>query len=800
MRIRSVFVIAFLFSALVPAAFYGWWAYSTGVKKEFNEVKDRHLLIAKNLGKALERYHMDLVAVTEAVADHLISQSSHLELKEILYGLNIECQYILDKNSMRILGQLTIDSSKPALPSYALIQDFIENAVDGRTTFSPVLPGAGNNNVIYALRSYGDKISIAGISTEYFVALGQSVKFGRRGHAAIVDHQGNVLSHPLKEWIKQRKNISKISAVKRMLAGEVGIEQFYSPALKGDMVAGITGIKGPGWGVMIPQPVEEIYEKVVQNNQFLVLIILLAVLVTAIMVSILLNSVSRPLTKIISDLKRNAASSELRNVELPKAMLSIKEMADFQESYNRMVSKVGKANTEIKELAYLDNVTKLPNRLRFTQLAKKAIGEPDLSNSGGCFLFLDIDNFKIVNDLYGHEAGDELLRIFANKFSNVAQDFDQSSQGNHIASPIVSRIGGDEFTILVPGLTNLVKLEELQQKLLESISSANDETVFSISCGVSIGSARYPIDGRKVSDLMRKSDIAMYKAKRSGKNLARIYCQEIGVFTENEIRSEFANAIADGQLYLEYQPKVGTLEKSIVGVEALVRWNHPTFGRLSPDDWLPAISRTSLGSNLCEWVISTAMRDMRSFEASGHKLNVAVNISSEQLLDKQLLNKVTHYAEEYNIRPALFEIEVTENTLFANEDQAFEVLAQIHKKGFKISIDDFGTGYSNLARLSRLKVDSIKLDKSLIARGLVDKRVLVILEATSTMAKNLGCKIVAEGIETLEAAIFAENLGADLLQGYYFSPSLGTDALLSWLDRAEFKQIDAYKKSALKAA
>jgi len=239
MRIRSILIVAFLAATLIPSAIYGFWSYRQGVEREFSEVKDRHLLLAQNLGTALERYQTDLIGTFDSISASLTESHATPNLHSLMTSINMLCVLIVEGAT----GELVAKADANPLRSEKATQ---RNAIGvaraiakpGKTTFSPVIADDRGENVILAVRRYGDQLAIAVVSTQYFVELGKSISFGEKGHAAIVDHAGNVLAHPLPSWIASRKNIAKISAVARMMNGETGIEQFYSPALKGDMIAG----------------------------------------------------------------------------------------------------------------------------------------------------------------------------------------------------------------------------------------------------------------------------------------------------------------------------------------------------------------------------------------------------------------------------------------------------------------------------------------------------------------------------------------------------------------------------------
>lgn len=790
MQIRNLFICVLLFATMVPSTIFGVWAYRDGVQSEFSDVSDRHLLIARNLGDALKRYCKDLEALSISVSAALEKWDSYPNIDETLQALNIDYIALLDRDT----GELTASVQRSDVELHAIPKatfDLVKSEISAKQkgfAFTTVQPStdADGVNVMYAVRNMGQYISVTRINTAYFIKLGKSVSFGTKGHAAIVDRDGNVLAHPLDNWIRDRKNISKISTVQRMMQGETGVQQFYSPALKGDMIAGFTAVPGVGWGVMIPQPVSELYAKVAENNQGVLIAIAAGIAITIGLFLVILKILGKPLKALTYALHTNAQNGVLDEIELPKSQLMLQEVDDFQKAYNGLVKEVKSANSEIQKLALTDSVTGLPNRAQFQIVAEQALENPASAGEGGCLIFIDIDNFKMINDLHGHEYGDHLLKAIAQRILADVETF-ESRPGPYgalnLPKPCVSRIGGDEFAIFMPGLSGSPATSDFLEKLTASVWEINNEMLINVKCSASIGSAEYPTNGKSVPELMRCADIAMYHTKAAGKNGFSVYTRRLGESTENEIRSSFTDAIEKDQLILEYQPKVCTRRKAVAGAEALVRWNHPTLGRLSPSSWVPAISGTHLAAELGDWVIDRAMQDLSRWNDTGLELKVAVNVSPVQLRDQHILATLTECAKKYGICHEQLELEVTEDALFEQADNADEVLNEISKQGFKISIDDFGTGYSNLSRLTGFPIDFIKIDQSLMKNAIRSEKGNSVLEATISLAKKLDCFVVAEGIESMQLAELATRKGANLLQGYLFSKSLSSEDFLSWLEQ-----------------
>lgn len=804
MRIRSILIITFLFATLVPSVFFGLWSYRQGVEREFGEVKDRHLLLAQNLGQALERYHIDLVASFETISGSMLLGKSVPNLHLLMKRLEIECVIIADRASGRIISEENVEqAASDTHISEKMMKQFRPLAYQGWTSFSTVMKSSSGKNVIFGLRRYQDKIAITIVRTNYFVELGRSVSFGEKGHAAIVDQAGNVLAHPLPSWIIARKNISGVSVVQRMMNGETGIQQFRSPALKGDMIAGFTTVKRAGWGVMIPQPVSEIHNKVFENNKSILSAIGIGLSITFAFAMILIRSLVTPLEQLAMVMKSNADNLKLAKADNHAGTLIVRELIEFRDNYNAMVSKVSQANKKIELLAYNDTVTGLPNRERFQQLVCDALDENGNEKVSGAIVLIDLDDFKEVNDTHGHDVGDEFLRACASKLLLVAEKAGPFGANNYsnpaLNNPSVARIGGDEFTILIPGLTGEVEINVFLDALRKELSEPAEHMVYISECSASIGCARFPLDGNSFEQLLKRADIAMYHAKKSGKNKASLYNDQIGSLTATEIRRDVVSAIANGELFLEYQPKICTTKKTVYAVEALVRWNHPVLGKLRPDLWIPTIINSPIIGKLGEWVTNRAMEDHKIWLAAGHDVKLSINIGSKHFVAPDFIYNLKEAAKRNKFDSKNLTIEITEDAIFASEERAEAVLNQLHELNYSISIDDFGKGYSNIARLAKLPVDVIKIDRSMVIGALDNTRTKKMFSSTVDMAKSLGCKTVAEGVETLEQAEFVTQMGADLIQGYYFSRPKGLLDLLDWLDSPKNQQVLEYQK-ALKVA
>lgn len=785
MRIRTALSAALLIATILPTTIFGVWSFNHAVKREFAEVEDRHLLLAQNLSSVLSHYHADLVTAVSAISSALQSGRATDDLPLLMSKLHVVGVYRVEEPSGKIVAKNGFSQGEgmetELLPGnlVALAKDI---ANDGGPVFSEVVGTRRHGNVLLGVERDAGGVTIVLISTRYFMELGAQIVFGQNGHAAIVDQNGNVLSHPISEWVEERKNLAEVSAVSKLMRGESGVDQFYSPAFNGDVIAGLTTVRGPGWGVMIPQPVEEIYQKIRANNLSIFLALGTGWIVAAVLVFLFANSLTKPIEDLLQSIRQNARTRQLKPVKVRLGLVPLREIWELRLAYNAMVARVEQATEKISTLAFTDGVTGLANRKRFEEVTTELLEITSGKAARGMVAFIDLDDFKQINDVHGHSYGDRFLKECGTRLIDLVEEAEQIFFEGEVIEhpPIAARVGGDEFAIVFPGLTeesDIRRFMSLVRNLLSTQSTVLPETTI---CSASIGCARYPQDGATLAELVKRADIAMYHAKKSGKNRFEMYASNMGMMTAAELCVAVDNAIDNGELALEYQPKVCARTKMPRGVEALVRWNHPTFGRLLPDNWIPIIAHSQVMEHLGEWLITRAIEDHGKWTRAGLDLSVAVNVTAGHFSSPDFTASITRLARERNFDCRNMEIEITEDTLFASEEGADTVLQCLRSQGFRISIDDFGTGYSNIARLSQMQVDFLKIDQSVISQALSHERVASVMDCIVLMAKTLGCKTVAEGVETQTEVDFLGRHKIDILQGFFFSRALTVAELLKW--------------------
>jgi len=417
------------------------------------------------------------------------------------------------------------------------------------------------------------------------------------------------------------------------------------------------------------------------------------------------------------------------------------------------------AEQQLKHLALHDPLTNLPNRLLFQDRLLQAIALAKRNNRKFAVFFMDLDNFKIINDTQGHEVGDELLKQVALRISTADRKTDT-----------VARLGGDEFAFIINNIENiegaLVFAQRLNKLFLTPMTINNQD----ITIGTSIGITIYPDDATNSEELLRNADIAMYQAKEDGRNITRFFVNEMNLKLQQnkQIQSDLAESLTRDDFELYYQPLFHIDSNKLVGAEALIRWHHPDKGMIPPDKFIPVAEQSGLINELGDWVLSQACRQIKAFTQAGiPPMRVAVNISPVQFRRKNFLQQTLLILERHGVSSAHVELEITEGAVMDNVDKAIVTMQALHDAGFKLSIDDFGTGYSSLSYLKRFPIQKVKIDRCFITDLENDADSKAIATAIIQMGHSLGLQVLAEGVENSAQLEYLQQAQCDFVQGYF---------------------------------
>ncbi|MFP7299750.1 EAL domain-containing protein [Neobacillus niacini] len=427
----------------------------------------------------------------------------------------------------------------------------------------------------------------------------------------------------------------------------------------------------------------------------------------------------------------------------------------------RDITKKKQDQEKITHMAFHDSLTNLPNRRRFNEQLAIKLNEARQSYQPLVIMYIDMDRFKYINDSLGHMMGDRLLQEIANRLSERVRKTD-----------LVARVGGDEFTILLPGTDreNALEIAEGIFKAFKSPFNIDNYELFLTAC---IGISTFPYDGEDSQVLLRNADAALYRAKEQGKNQYKVFHTGMNIQSYRTfiMQNDLRKAIEREELTLVYQPKVEIDSGKVKSAEALLRWNHPNWGMISPAEFIPLAEETGQIVEIGSWVLRQACEQSKAWKAAGFMpVPISVNFSAQQFLQKDLMENTKRILRETDVSPELIEVEITESMLLGNGEIITRTLNQLRKMGMKISIDDFGTGYSSLSYLNRLPLDTLKIDRTFIQEISESSKSKSLISAIISLAHGLNMKVVAEGVETEEQLKFLKLHQCQEAQGYLFSP------------------------------
>ena len=447
-----------------------------------------------------------------------------------------------------------------------------------------------------------------------------------------------------------------------------------------------------------------------------------------------------------------------------------------------------KAEQRIRYLARIDALTKVPNRMQFQHLLQRAIARAKRSRKSLCLFYIDVDQFKEINDTFGHLAGDTTLETVANRLSESLPE-----------GTVTGRLAGDEFAVIVDRLENtpdtLPMLDKLARKVLDRLADPFYVQGHEVFMTASMGIASYPTDAGDVIDLIRNADAALYHAKKDGGNVFSYYSPEMNEAAVERLmtKSKLKRAFERDELLVHYQPKYNIETGEVIGAEALVRWELPERGIILPSDFIPIAEETNLIVDIGEWVLERVCEDFRYWQRSvSSPGRVSVNLSLKQLKQPNFINRISEILRNYQISPTSLELEITETTLMENPARTIKLLDELYALGLHLAIDDFGTGYSSLSALQQFPISTLKIDQSFVRDIAINPDDATIVGTIIHMGRSLKMDVVAEGVETEEQLAFLQTLDCSYVQGLLFGDPMSCDNYLELL-LAQANGTDKYR-------
>jgi predicted signal transduction protein with EAL and GGDEF domain/CheY-like chemotaxis protein len=489
---------------------------------------------------------------------------------------------------------------------------------------------------------------------------------------------------------------------------------------------------------------------------------------------------------------------DAQTAELRAANEALKREAALREE---ALQRLGESNEQIRALAYQDGLTGLPNRRLFNEHLGKVLARSRRKGTEFAVLFIDIDNFKLINDTIGHQAADEVLRQLASSLSFLIRtddmvglyhddDVDASATISiePVSDAVLSRLGGDEFVVLLPDTRDRFAAGTVARRILTHFEQPITVEGHEVFVTASIGIATFPEDGLTSEILIRNADTAMYHAKQQGKAAFQYYSAAMNAASVERLTLEtgLRRALEDGSLELHYQPQVEIASGRIIGAEALLRWEHPQRGPISPASFIPIAEASGLIVPLGEWVFDRACAQAAEWRKAGlPRIPIAVNVSGVQFQRQDLCDVVRRKLEAYSLDPSLLHIEITETAIVSARERAIALLSQLREQGVRLALDDFGTGYSSLSYLKSFPIDTLKIDRSFVAEMLTDHTTASIVEAIVSMTRILGLSVIAEGVEDHAQFAFLQRIGCDAVQGFYVSGAVPPAQFVKLLENAD---------------
>ncbi|GGD49684.1 bifunctional diguanylate cyclase/phosphodiesterase [Lacimicrobium alkaliphilum] len=494
----------------------------------------------------------------------------------------------------------------------------------------------------------------------------------------------------------------------------------------------------------------------------LILILVIAALLALTAAVIISNGITRPLTRLVNVTNKIRKGQYVE--EVPKS--TTLEISSLSTAIDEMQQGIKQRELEIQQMAYFDALTGLPNRNQFNNQLQQALTQ----HRPVVVLMMDVDRFKDINDTLGHGIGDQLLVKIASRLSDIEVD-----------NLFVARLGGDEFGLIWFG-DNSSTPKRLASQVVDVFKTPFDIEQLRLDLDLSIGVAIYPDHGDNPSTLIQCADIAMYSCKGHHRAFA-IYRPELNKYSLQRLSlmSELRSALAEGQLKLYYQPKLMLADGQVSGAECLIRWIHPVHGFIPPDQFIPLAEQTGAIRDVTRWALKEAMHQQQKWSQAGLSLNMAVNISPLDLVDMQLPDIVADLFSQYNGNQGGLTLEVTESAVMSDPDMAIRALEKLKSMGVILSIDDFGTGYSSMAQLKKMPVHELKIDKAFVLDLATNSEDQIMVNTLLGLARHLGLKTVAEGVEDASSLAFLKRAGCHKAQGFYMSKPLPAADFDMWL-------------------
>ncbi len=803
MQLQSKILLLLIPLIVLPILVLGWMAYSLLMEDARNRTHYQMSTLLEQIESQTEsqlrtaRANASLFANTTLIKqfieeDRYFEDKSGLEqqVMELLYNYQLaypeyyEIRIISSDGEEQIrtvLGNVANQATNESSSSY-----FIEAGDNPGVTYTTFFRNPDNGEpalltskplYLFGKNEPGRQKDLYGylmltVDLDFLKAQASREKPGESGEVFFTDDKGAILFHRSADQVGQKLSGELFSQSKQYADGSTLIDGLYM-----GKAAHFQSVKLHDWlYAFVVYQEEELLAKSINLGWTVALVTSIAMLLAT---TLLFGVFRKLLIKPIRAL--SLAVSEMGHGKLltPIEIDSDDELGELAARFREMGKSLHNSHEQVRYVAYHDSLTGLPNRLMFKDYLKRATAGARRDMQGLAILFLDLDNFKRINDTLGHQAGDTLLESFADRLSSQLREEDVIAHSTpEDASKLIARLAGDEFIILLPDTNGPGEVEKVAKRIFKSLSEPFIVSMQELYVSASIGIAMYPEDGETAGELLKNADIAMYHAKKLGRNNFQYYSRKLNEASAEKLKIEgrLRHALENEALALHYQPQVTLATGDISAVEALLRWEDPELGQVSPDVFIPIAEEFGLIVKISEWVIHEACRQAQEWiTVYDLPITMSINISAVHFNDENLVSIIASALKATGMNSGSLELELTETSILQNLNQAIETLDNFKSMGLKLALDDFGTGYSSLSYLMKLPFNRLKIDQSFIRNLKTETKGATIVAAIISMSHSLGMSVVAEGVEEAEQMQVLRQMRCDAVQGYYISRPLPAD-------------------------
>lgn len=772
--LRIYIVVTNIFTILLPVCLTGFIINNIINGYLENEITKKNHIIASTISNQLNQ----LLIAPSNILKHVVAEAEHDENYDFNRQVSILLkQYDLFDNIELISMDGKIKSSYPndrnIIGKDVSKEDFFKEAVALKNYWSLPYISKKTGQLTITTAVSGYKYIITAYlnlknfsNTSYMI----SEAYGKDINVVVLDENGTYVSNSSIKQLYKREVDPNFNKIKTLVTSKNPIDIVQSNDEK--KIVSISVIPLTGWYVLVYQSYDSAFEAKSKANMIFIISAIVSIIMFFIVSFLRANSMSRLFEKFDKQTQAIANGSSSDKIKID----SFSEFSNLEEKFNLMIEKLQSREQKLKWIAYNDTLTGLKNRSYLLNHLEHLLD----GNKNVGIIYFDLDNFKTINDTYGHSYGDMLLGEVSKRLNYINKD-----------SYIIARIGGDEFVVINSYMVDIGEMVEFSNDILKALEKPfifEDNQLF---VGASIGISAYPKDAQTVEELLKCADMAMYFAKENGKNKWQMFDSKMKETVERNLNIEryLRQAIDRREFSLTYQPQYHTVTNKMRGFEVLLRWNNEELGgNVEPVEFIRIAEGCGFINEIGEWVMRSACEKLEYlWNNYFDDFIISVNISAMQLMQHNFIDLVESIISQYSILPEMLEFEITESVFIESYDQARKNLEKIKKMGIKISLDDFGTGYSSLSYLNNLPIDSLKIDRTFVSdvsKGIFKE---TMLESIIILAHKLGLDVIAEGVETRDQLFSVRKFNCDFAQGFHFSEPIRESDLDDYLRRKGYK-------------